>query len=161
MIFCTINDFSAYGNLSGYNVKGHHVCPICEKETSYIQLKHGKKRIYTRHQRFLKPYHLYHRWKKAFNGSQEIEIALTPLFGQQVFHWVKDIITIFRKTQKKDASEKNIWKKMSILFYFPYWCDLDVHHCIDVMHVEKIFCDSLIDTLLNIKGKTKDDLKCC
>ena len=28
------------------------------------------------------------------------------------------------------------------------------------MHVEKNACDSLIDTLLNIKGKTKDGLKC-
>ena len=38
--------------------------------------------------------------------------------------------------------------------------DLDVRHCIDVMHVEKNVCDSLIGTLLNIKGKTKDGLKC-
>ena len=45
MIFCTINDFLAYGNLSGYSVKGHHACPICEKDTSYIQLKHGKKTV--------------------------------------------------------------------------------------------------------------------
>lgn len=29
------------------------------------------------------------------------------------------------------------------------------------MHVEKNVCDSLIDTLLNIKGKTKDGWKCC
>ena len=36
MIFCTINDFSTYGNLNGYSVKGHHTCPICEKETIYI-----------------------------------------------------------------------------------------------------------------------------
>jgi hypothetical protein len=28
----------------------------------------------------------------------------------------------------------------------------------DVMHVEKNFCDSIIDTLLNIKGKIKDDV---
>jgi len=28
------------------------------------------------------------------------------------------------------------------------------------MHVEKNVCDSLIDTLLNIKGKTKDGFKC-
>ena len=55
MIFCTINDFSTYENLSGYSVKGYHACPICEKDTSYIQLKHGKKTIYTRHRRFLKP----------------------------------------------------------------------------------------------------------
>jgi len=35
MLFCTINDFPAYGNLSGYSVKGHHACPICEQNTSY------------------------------------------------------------------------------------------------------------------------------
>ena len=69
MIFCTINDFLAYDNLSGYNVKGHHTCPIYGKETTYVQLKHGKKTVCTRHQRFLKPYHPYRRLKKAFNGS--------------------------------------------------------------------------------------------
>ena len=31
---------------------------------------------------------------------------------------------------------------------------------VDVMHVEKNVCDSLLGTLLNIKGKTKDGLKC-
>ena len=35
MLFCTINDFPAYGNLSGYNVKGQHACPICEEDTTY------------------------------------------------------------------------------------------------------------------------------
>ena len=44
------------------------------------------------------------------------------------------------------------------IFNLPYQSVLDVRHCIDVMHVEKIFCDSLINTLLNIKGKTKDNL---
>ena len=37
---------------------------------------------------------------------------------------------------------------------------LDVRHCIDVMHVEKNVCDSLIGTLLNIIGKKKNGLKC-
>ena len=59
MVFCTINDFPAYGNLSGYSVKGHHACPICEKNTSFVQLKHGKKTIYTRHRRFLNQFHPY------------------------------------------------------------------------------------------------------
>jgi len=31
----TVNDFPAYGNLSGYSVRGHHTCPICEQNTSY------------------------------------------------------------------------------------------------------------------------------
>ena len=40
MLFCTINDFPTYENLSGYSVKSHRACPICEEDTSYIQLKH-------------------------------------------------------------------------------------------------------------------------
>ena len=78
MVFCTINHFLAYGNLSGYSVKGHHACPICERNTSFIQLKHGKKTICTRYRRFLKPYHPYRRLKKDFNGSQENESAHRP-----------------------------------------------------------------------------------
>ena len=49
MLFRTINDFPAYGNLSGYSVKGDRACPICEEDTSYIQLKHDRKIVYTRH----------------------------------------------------------------------------------------------------------------
>jgi len=82
MVFCTINDFLAYENLSGYSVKGHHAFPICEKDTRYVQLKHGRKIVYTRHRRFLKPYHPYQQLKKAFNGSQKHEIAPIPSTGQ-------------------------------------------------------------------------------
>jgi len=85
MLFCTINDFPAYGNLSGYSVKGHHACPICEEDTSYIQLKHGRKIVYIRHRRFLIPHHPYRRLKKVFNGSQEHETAPILLTGEQVF----------------------------------------------------------------------------
>ena len=35
MVFCTINDFPAYGNLCEYSVKGHKACPICEEGTCY------------------------------------------------------------------------------------------------------------------------------
>ena len=65
---------------------------------------------------------------------------------------------IFGKKQKKPAV-KNIWKKRSVFFELPYWSSLDVRHCIDPMHCEKNVCDSVIGTLLNIKGKTKDGVK--
>jgi len=98
--------------------------------------------------------------KKAFNGTSEIDSAPKPLSGNEVLDQVKDIKTMFGKTPKKDRSDKNIWKKKSIFFDLPYWCNLHVRHCLDVMHVEKNVCDSLVGTLLNIKGKTKDGLKC-
>src|SRR6266540_1083543 len=34
----------------------------------------------------------------------------------------------------------------------------DVRHCIDVMHIEKNVCDSVLGILLNMKDKTKDDV---
>ena len=52
MIFCTINDFPAYGNLSGYSVKGHKACLICEEGTYYHQLQHGRKTVYFGYRRF-------------------------------------------------------------------------------------------------------------
>ncbi|WJX12650.1 hypothetical protein P8452_03121 [Trifolium repens] len=157
MLFCTINDFPAYGNLCGYSVKGHLACPICEKHTKYQQLRNGKKTVYLRHRRFLKRNHPYRRLRKAFNGDPENEIAPKALTGKQVYDKVKDVSVIFGKGKKQTAM-KNIWKKRSVFFNLPYWSSLDVRHCIDVMHVEKNVCDSVVGTLLNIPGKTKDDV---
>jgi len=104
MLFYTINDFSAYKNLSGYSVKGHHACPICEEDTSYVQLKHGRKIVYTRHQHFLKPYHPYRWLQKDFNGSQEHDSAPIPLTGKQFLERLESINIVFGKTQKKEKS---------------------------------------------------------
>ncbi len=48
--------------------------------------------------------------------------------------------------------------KKSIFWRLPYWKDLEINHCIDLMHVEKNVCDSLLGLLLNMPGKTKDGL---
>ena len=100
MLFCTINDFPAYGNLSGYSVKGHRACPICEENTSYEQLKHGRKTVYLRHRRFLNPFHPYRRLKKVFNGHQEHDISPIPLTGAQVYEKVKGLHVDFGKKKK-------------------------------------------------------------
>nr|KYP42000.1 hypothetical protein KK1_036616 [Cajanus cajan] len=78
MIFCTINDFLAYGNLSGYSVKGHHACPICQQQTSYLRLKHGKKIVYTKHQKFLKPNCPYRRLKKLLMDVKSMKFHRYP-----------------------------------------------------------------------------------
>jgi hypothetical protein len=49
-----------------------------------------------------------------------------------------------------------MWKKQSIFWELPYWKDLDVRHSIDVMHVEKNVCESLLGALLNMVEKTRD-----
>ena len=51
------------------------------------------------------------------------------------------------------------WNKKSIFWELPYWKDLHIHHILDVMHIEKNVCESLIGTLLNIPRKIKDGIK--
>jgi hypothetical protein len=43
----------------------------------------------------------------------------------------------------------------------PYWKDIDIHHSIDVMHVEMNVCENLIGTLLNTNEKTRDHRHAC
>jgi len=69
MLFGTINDFPAYGNLSGYSVKGKRACPVCEDGTNWIRLKNCNKQVFLGHRRFLNTKHRYWRWRKAFNGE--------------------------------------------------------------------------------------------
>jgi len=42
------------------------------------------------------------------------------------------------------------------LWDLEYWKNLKLRHNLDVMHIEKNICESLISTILNILGKTKD-----
>ena len=107
LLLWTINDFPAYGNLSGYSVKGHHACPICEENTSYHQLKYGRKTCYIGHRKFLKRNHPYPRLKKAFNGCQEDKTAHSPLTGDGVYNRVSHIEVAYGKIVKH-SGVKNI-----------------------------------------------------
>ncbi|KAK1417966.1 hypothetical protein QVD17_27102 [Tagetes erecta] len=153
MIFCTISDFPAYGNLSGYSTKGRLACPVCEDDTSSMWLYNCKKTIYMGHRRFLPSDHKYRKKKKEFNGEVEEGIARKHF---DAFSRVKKLDKVVGK--RKQAEKGAIWKKRSIFWDLPYWMHLQVRHCLDVMHIEKNVCDSLLGLLLDIPGKTKDGI---
>ena len=50
------------------------------------------------------------------------------------------------------------WNKESILWELPYWKDMNLRHCIDVMHTEKNFLDNIVNTLMSVEGKSKDNI---
>ena len=50
-VIWTINDFPAYGNLSGWSTKGYKVCPVCNAETSSQKL--NSKICYMGYRRYL------------------------------------------------------------------------------------------------------------
>ena len=63
-----------------------------------------------------------------------------------------------KKDKVREAKSKVAWKKRSIFFYLEYWEFIHVRHVLDVMHIEKNVCESIVGTLLDIPGKSKDGL---
>ncbi|XP_028059523.1 uncharacterized protein LOC114263220 [Camellia sinensis] len=160
ILLWTINDFPALGNLSACTVKGYYACPICSEGTCSHRLKYGKKNTYVGHGKFLPRYHPYRRQKKAFNGEQEFGLTPKPLTREEILNKVEGLVTIWGKKNKKalQVGGTKCWKKKSLFFDHEYWKYLHVRHNLDVMHIEKNVCESLIGTLLNIPGKMKDGI---
>lgn len=158
MIFCTVNDFPALGNLSGCRTKGYKACPVCGEQTCSIRLKHCKKIVYMGHRRFLRVGHAYRGKKKEFNGKSERRKAPVPLTGKEVYTKVKHIRVQFGKDVVAHDNPDDLWKKRSIFWDLPYWPHMDVRHCLDLMHIVKNVAESIVGLLLNTAGKTKDGI---
>ncbi|XP_073137486.1 uncharacterized protein [Henckelia pumila] len=98
--------------------------------------------------------------KNLFNGKQEFNPAQKPLTGLEVLERFEKINyrsgKMSGKLQRKELETKSCWKRKSMFFELEYWKHLHVRHVLDVMHIEKNVCESLIGTLLNVPGKTKD-----
>jgi hypothetical protein len=62
-------------------------------------------------------------------------------------------------TKRKRTDDELNWTNKSIFFKLPYWSTLKLRHNLDVIHIEKNICDSVLGTLINIDEKTKDTVK--
>lgn len=114
VLFWTINDFPAYGNLSGSVTKGYNACPICVDETKPIRLKHCKKMVFLKNRRFLRRNHPYRKQAAAFDNTIENEVAPEPLSGEEVLARVEGLPREFGKTQKpakRGDQPRPCWKK--------------------------------------------------
>ena len=72
LLFCTINDYPALGNLSGQTIKGKKACSDCKEHTRSRWLKKSRKMVYMGHRRWLPLRHAFRRKKKIFNGKREL-----------------------------------------------------------------------------------------
>ncbi|XP_060969844.1 uncharacterized protein LOC133037053 [Cannabis sativa] len=112
---------------------------------------------YMGHRRYLPLSHPDRNKKQAFDGTVEREVAPLPLSGRQILEEVEKIDFKYGKGKKK-RNPNGCFQRKSIFFRLPYWKDLLVRHCLDVMHIEKNVCESIVGTLLDIPGKSKDGL---
>ncbi|XP_012850059.1 PREDICTED: uncharacterized protein LOC105969828 [Erythranthe guttata] len=178
ILLWTINDFPAYGNLAGCCTKGKMACPLCGKNKHHQWLKYSRKFAYMGHRKFLPPSHSYRRKKSWFDNNIESGSKPRILTGRNIFSALEKFPNNFGKLKKQkrkrnenvdgdkddevgndtnDADQDELvrWKKRSIFFDLPYWKELPLRHNLDVMHVEKNVCESLISTILHC-GKSRD-----
>nr|AAX95947.1 transposon protein, putative, CACTA, En/Spm sub-class [Oryza sativa Japonica Group]ABA93088.1 transposon protein, putative, CACTA, En/Spm sub-class [Oryza sativa Japonica Group] len=108
LLFCTINDYPALGNLSGQTIKGKKACSDCKEHTRSRWLKKSRKMVYMGHLRWLPLCHTFRRKKKIFNGKRELQPAPKDLSGDEVHNMVKDISNEFGKKRK----QKNVCESL-------------------------------------------------
>ena len=121
--------------------------------------------LYIGHRRFLASYHRWRKNKVSFNNKVEMRGPPVALNGDEVlkqyesFEQVKFGMMSRKRKQRDEDTRWHNWRKKSIFFYLPYWKSLLIHHNLDVMHIENNICESLLGTLLDLTGKSKDSEK--
>ncbi|KAL3654668.1 hypothetical protein CASFOL_001403 [Castilleja foliolosa] len=117
LILWTINDFSAYGDLSGWSTKGYMACPACNKGTYSVKLRN--KICYMGHRRSLPKDHPWKKDRKHFNGKREDAEAPISLTGEDVLSQLEKLPTRIpgkhsNKNRKRGEEELN-WTKRTLM----------------------------------------------
>ncbi|CAL9016892.1 unnamed protein product, partial [Prunus brigantina] len=130
VVMWTVNDFPAYAMVFGWSTKGYMACPWKEKD-------------------------------KEFDGNTERRLRLREWSGDEILEQLNRLHFVpFGKTVSRIRPSTHMnWTHKPIFFELPYWSKLKLRHNLDVMHVEKNVFDTLVGTILDIEGKTKDTIK--
>ncbi|KAG7531488.1 hypothetical protein ISN44_Un30g000040 [Arabidopsis suecica] len=165
VLMWTISDFPAYGMLSGWTTHGRLACPYCSDQTGAFWLKNGRKTCwFDCHRCFLPVNHSYRGNKKDFKKGKVVEDSKPEILtGEELYNEVcclpKTVDCGGNHGRLEGYGKTHNWHKQSILWELSYWKDLKLRHNLDVMHIEKNVLDNFIKTLLNVQGKTKDNIK--
>ncbi|XP_048494595.1 uncharacterized protein LOC125494815 [Beta vulgaris subsp. vulgaris] len=143
--------------LPGWTTKGNYACPSYNHDVRPHYLDHSGKNCYMDHRRLLDMGHPWQNDKKSFSGEVEDRVAPSPLWGTDLLNELKDFVNDFGK--RKKGLSKGKWKKKYVFLEMQYWDNIKYRHNLDVMHIEKNFFDNIINTLLDVPGKTKDHIK--
>nr|XP_027062802.1 uncharacterized protein LOC113689186 [Coffea arabica]XP_027100959.1 uncharacterized protein LOC113720217 [Coffea arabica] len=107
----TINDFPAYGDLSGWVTKGKMACPCCNDKTDYQSLRN--KIGYLGHRHFLPDNHVWRNDGKKFNGRVERRLKPQELSGEEILEQLKVVEGVIfgknpnTKKRKRSLEERN------------------------------------------------------
>ena len=163
-LLTTVHDFLGYGYVAGQVVHGFNACVRCMDDTTYRQLDRdpgSSKTVFMGHRRWLRDDDPWRKRKDLFDGQDEPRRRPRTRSGEQIDELLKNWKECPPPGKKRKAPEPllKVWKTRSVFWDLPYWKILRVPHSLDVMHITKNVCESLLGTLLNMPEKTKDGPK--
>ncbi|BBH02706.1 transposable element gene [Prunus dulcis] len=157
-VMWTVNDFPAYAMVSGWSTKGYMACPVCKEDVTSGW--HAGKVCYLGHRRWLPWDHEWREKDKEFNGNTERRLRPREWSVMRSWNSLTVWILLREKTVNRTRPSTHMnWTHKPMFFELPYWSKLKLRHNLDVMHVEKNVFDTLVGTILDIEGKTKDTIK--
>jgi len=125
LLMWTVNDFPAYGLLSGQQVHGYKGCPLCGPETCAEHASLLGKMIYLGGRRYLHEAHRFRRARASFNGEQEWQLPPERPIGEEVLRWGTQRSEFLRNggVENSDVDPVKLHgvKRRSIFFDLPYW----------------------------------------
>nr|XP_043619647.1 uncharacterized protein LOC122591444 [Erigeron canadensis] len=158
MILWTINDFPARSSLSGWSGQGYMACLTCNKDTPSEPVI--GKIAYVGHRIYLDKNH---KWRKdkLFNGNWETRDPPGRIANDQIWEQLSNLPTRIPckhvgKKRKRDPKVEFNWSKRSIFSELEYWSSVQLKHNLDVMHIKKNVRESLLNTMMMHKDKSKD-----
>jgi len=157
----SLHDFLAYGIFSGWCVHGKFPCPTCKATVMFTWLKKGGKySSFDKHRQFLDDNHEFRRDTKHFTKGVEVTDPKPEIMsGAQILAQLEALEIDPDNGGFKGYGETHMWTHVSGLHRLPYFKDLLLPHNIDVMHTEKNVAEALWATIMDIKEKSKDNVK--
>ncbi|KAK1660710.1 hypothetical protein QYE76_048869 [Lolium multiflorum] len=177
-LLTTVQDYLGYGYIACQVCHGHKACVRCMEKTPFLQL--GKdpgssKTVYMRHRMWLPKNDPWRKRGDLFNGKDEVEGPPPRRSSEEIDTLLKNWKDCppagkikIQKRKKGDKRKKKkkepgpllgVWKRRSVFWDLPYWKILGTPHSLDVMHITKNVCESLLGTVLNMPERTKDGSK--
>jgi len=136
-----------------------------ENNKAFTLTNGGKASFSDYHLRFLPHNHRYRKNKNNFFvGRVEKDVA-SPCFSYEELHNVvseySDIVFGLQSGKQKlpGFALTHNWAKRSIFWKLPYWKANLLRHNLDVMHVENNVFENIFNTVMDVNGKTKDNIK--
>jgi len=134
------------------------------KQQKALRLKNGRKfSWFDCHQCFLPRTHTFRRNRTSFRKDRTITGGPPCcLFGKYLYAEVEHYLMITTGSDFQiPGFKKNeySWTKKSIFWELPYWQHQLLRYNLDIMHIEKNFFENIINTIMDVPGTTKDNVK--